>query len=122
MAKTILTVDDSLSIRQAVTLTLTAAGYSVLEASGGPVALELCRANTIHTILTDLNMPEMDGVELIGRLRALPNHTFTPIVMLTTESNPEHKARGKAAGATGWIVKPFKPDQLLAVVKRVCPP
>ncbi|MGA2448932.1 MAG: response regulator [Polyangiaceae bacterium] len=122
MGKTILTVDDSLSIRQAVTLTLTAAGYTVLEASGGPAALDLCRGHAVHTILTDLNMPEMDGVELIGRLRALPNLTFTPIVMLTTESNPEHKARGKAAGATGWIVKPFKPDQLLAVVKRVCPP
>jgi two-component system chemotaxis response regulator CheY len=122
MGKTILTVDDSLSIRQAVTLTLAAAGYTVLEANAGCAALDLCRANSIHAILTDLNMPEMDGVELIGRLRALPNHTFTPIIMLTTESNPEHKARGKAAGATGWIVKPFKPDQLLAVVKRVCPP
>ncbi len=122
MPKTILTVDDSLSIRQAVTLTLSAAGYSVLEASGGPAALDLCRSNTIHAVLTDLNMPEMDGVDLIGRLRALPNHTFTPIIMLTTESNPEHKARGKAAGATGWIVQPFKPDQLIGVVKRVCPP
>lgn len=121
MAKTILTVDDSFSIRQAVTLTLSAAGYSVLDASGGSAALELCKAHDIHAILTDLNMPEMDGVTLIQRIRVLPNHAFTPIIMLTTESNPEHKARGKAAGATGWIVKPFKPDQLLAVIKRICP-
>ena len=119
--KTVLSVDDSASIRQAARLTLEWAGYRVREAAGGQDALTLCERETVDAFITDLNMPEMDGIELIRRIRALPAHRFTPILMLTTESQQEKKVEGKAAGATGWIVKPFTPDQLTAVIKRVCP-
>ena len=122
MTKTILTVDDSLSIRQAVKLTLRSVGYNVLEADSGRAALELLAGNRIDMVLTDLNMPEMDGIELIRNLRAKPAFRFVPIVMLTTESQQEKKAAGKAAGATGWITKPFTAEQFIAVVKKLCPP
>ncbi len=119
MSKTILTVDDSASIRQTVAFTLKGAGYGVLEAADGKEALEKLESNKVHMVITDLNMPNMDGIELIKRLRSMPGYKFIPIIMLTTESQAEKKQQGKAAGATGWIVKPFKPDQLVAVVKKV---
>jgi two-component system chemotaxis response regulator CheY len=121
MSRTILTVDDSPSIRQTVKLTLGAAGYTVIEAASGKAALDACGRVAIDAVITDLNMPEMDGISLIRQLRTLPKFKFTPILMLTTESQQETKMKGKAAGATGWIVKPFTPDQLVSVVKKVCP-
>jgi two-component system chemotaxis response regulator CheY len=119
MSKIIMTVDDSASIRQMVGFTLKQAGYQVLEAKDGGDALARFDGSGAQMVLTDLNMPNMDGIELIRRLRANPSSRFIPIVMLTTESQAEKKQEGKAAGATGWIVKPFKPEQLLAVVKKV---
>lgn len=118
MSKRIMTVDDSSSVRQMVGFTLKDAGYEVVEAVDGKDALSKL-SGTVDMIITDLNMPNMDGIELIRQVRALPNYKFVPIVMLTTESQAEKKQVGKEAGATGWIVKPFKPDQLLAVVKKV---
>ena len=118
MSKRILTVDDSSSVRQMVSFTLKDAGYEVVEAVDGKDALTKL-SGTVDMIITDLNMPNMDGIELIRQVRAQPNYKFVPIVMLTTESQAEKKQAGKEAGATGWIVKPFKPDQLLAVVKKV---
>ena len=119
MSKTILTVDDSASIRQMVSFTLRQAGYQVIEAVDGLDALSKMNGTPVHMVLTDLNMPNMDGIGLIRHVRANPACKFIPIVMLTTESQTAKKEEGKAAGATGWIVKPFKPDQLLAVLKRV---
>ena len=119
--KTVLSVDDSASIRQVARLTLEWAGYRVLEAASGEEALLLCEREGVDAFITDLNMPGMDGIELIRRLRLLPQHRFTPILIVTTESQQERKLEGKAAGATGWVVKPFTPEQLSAVVRRVCP-
>lgn len=118
MAK-ILGVDDSPSMRQMVSFTLKTAGHEVVEAEDGVDALEKAQTGEFELILTDVNMPRMDGLTLIKELRALPNHRFTPILMLTTESDPEKKAQGKAAGATGWIVKPFNPDQLVNTIAKV---
>ena len=115
----ILTVDDSAFMRQMVTCTLRDAGYEVVEARDGQEALEMAKARKVHLVLTDVNMPKMDGIALIRALRALPDYKFIPMLMLTTESAPEKKQEGKAAGATGWIVKPFHPDQLLATIKKV---
>jgi two-component system chemotaxis response regulator CheY len=119
MSKRILTVDDSASIRQVVSFTLKGGGYEVVEAVDGRDALAKLNGAPIHLVITDLNMPNLDGIGLIRELRAQPATKFTPILMLTTESQDAKKQEGKAAGATGWIVKPFKPDQLLAVVKKV---
>jgi two-component system chemotaxis response regulator CheY len=119
MNKIILTVDDSSSIRQVVNFTLQEAGYTVIEACDGQDALSKLNGSPLHMVVTDLNMPNLDGIGLIKKLRMDPIHKFIPIVMLTTESQNEKKMEGKAAGATGWIVKPFKPEQLLAVVKKV---
>lgn len=119
MSKTIMTVDDSASVRQMVKFTLTEAGYQVLEASDGVDALSQLKGNTVQMVLADLNMPNMDGITLIRELRTLSPYRFTPLIMLTTESQAGRKQEGKAAGATGWIVKPFRPEQLLAVVKKV---
>lgn len=118
MAKTIMTVDDSASIRQMVSMTLKSAGFEVIEACDGQDALSKLKGD-VHMIITDLNMPNMDGVTLIKNVRAGATHKFIPIVMLTTESQAGKKQEGKAAGATGWIVKPFNPEQLLAVVNKV---
>jgi len=118
MPQTIMTVDDSASMRQMVKFTLSEAGYQIVEAINGQDALEKM-ADTIDMVVTDLNMPCMDGIELIKSIRKVPDFRFIPIVMLTTESQNEKKMEGKAAGATGWIVKPFRPDQLLAVIKKV---
>jgi len=119
MAKTIMTVDDSASVRQMVSFTLKDAGYEVVEAADGRDALTKVNGSPVHMVITDLNMPNLDGIGLIKELRAKPGFKFIPIVMLTTESQDSKKQEGKAAGATGWIVKPFKSDQLLAVVKKV---
>ena len=118
MSKTIMTVDDSASVRQMVSLTLRDAGYSIIEACDGKDALAKL-AGPVDMIVTDLNMPNMDGITFIKSVRALAQYKFVPIVMLTTESQASKKEEGKAAGATGWIVKPFKPDQLLAVAKKL---
>lgn len=119
MAKTILTVDDSASVRQMVTFTLKGAGYSVVEAVDGEDGLTKLNSNDIGMVITDLNMPKLDGIGFIKKIRANPKTKFIPVIMLTTESQAEKKQDGKAAGATGWIVKPFKPEQLLDVVKKV---
>ena len=119
MSKVIMTVDDSRSVRQMVSFTLQQAGYEVLEAEDGSDALRKLNGGKVNMVITDLNMPNMNGIELTRALRADANHKFVPIVLLTTESQEEKKQQGKAAGATGWIVKPFKPEQLLAVVKKV---
>ncbi|HOC59621.1 MAG TPA: response regulator [Smithellaceae bacterium] len=119
MSKVIMTVDDSASVRQMVSFTLRQAGYEVLEACDGQDALDKMSGKTVHMVLTDLNMPRLDGIGLIQGVRSKPTGKFIPIVMLTTESQIEKKQKGKDAGATGWIVKPFKPEQLLAVVKKV---
>jgi two-component system chemotaxis response regulator CheY len=116
---TILAVDDSASMRQMVAFTLKGAGYTVIEAEDGSKALGLAKQNRVDLVLTDINMPVMDGITLIKELRTLPTYKFTPILTLTTESAPEKKMEGKQAGATGWIVKPFNPEQLLATVKKV---
>lgn len=118
MAK-ILAVDDSASMRQMVTFTLKEAGYEVVEAADGVEALEKAKADSFDLVISDVNMPRMDGIELIRELRGLSQFKFTPILMLTTESGDDKKQEGKSAGATGWIVKPFNPDQLLNTIKRV---
>lgn len=119
MPKTIMTVDDSASVRQMVAYTLREAGYDVVEACDGVDALTKIDSAAFSLIITDLNMPRMDGITLIKELRTKPKIRFTPILMLTTESQGEKKMEGKSAGATGWIVKPFKPEQLVTVVKKV---
>ncbi len=119
MAKTILTVDDSASVRQMVAFTLRQGGYDVVEAVDGRDGLLKLGGTKCDMILTDLNMPNMDGISLIREVRNNTANRNLPIVMLTTESQDARKQEGKTAGATGWIVKPFNPDQLLAVVKRV---
>jgi two-component system chemotaxis response regulator CheY len=119
VSKTILSVDDSASIRQSIKLTLQGAGYQVVEAADGREGLAKAQAGGIHMVLTDLNMPNMDGISMIRELRTLPVGKGLPIVFLTTESDPGKKNEARAAGATAWIVKPFQPEQLLAVVKKV---
>ncbi len=119
MAKTILAVDDSTSIRQMVSFTLKGAGYDVVEAVDGQDGLDKAKSKSISLVLTDQNMPKMDGLSLIKSLRGLPQYKTTPILMLTTEAGDDMKAKGKAAGATGWLVKPFDPQKLLDVVKKV---
>lgn len=114
-----MTVDDSASMRQMVAFTLKGAGYDVIEACDGVDALGKAKARKVDLVITDLNMPNKDGISLIQELRALPDYKFTPILMLTTESGDNKKQAGKAAGATGWIVKPFNPDQLLKTVGKV---
>lgn len=118
MAK-ILAVDDSTSMRQMVTFTLKGAGFDVAEAVDGVDALAKAKAGQFDLVLSDVNMPNMDGIALVRELRTLPNYKFTPILMLTTESGGDKKMEGKQAGATGWIVKPFNPDQLLKTIKKV---
>ena len=119
MSKVIMTVDDSTSVRQMVGFTLRRAGFEVIEAVDGVDAISQLDNAKIDMMIADLNMPNMDGIELIKRVRTKPQYKFIPIVMLTTESQEDKKQAGKAAGATGWIVKPFKPDQLIAVIKKV---
>ena len=119
MLKTIMTADDSASVRQMVGFTLREAGYEVVEAVDGRDALDKLAGSSVNMLITDLNMPNMDGIELIRNVRAQQQFKFMPIIMLTTESQDSKKQEGRSAGATGWIVKPFKPEQLVAVVKKV---
>ncbi len=116
----ILAVDDSASMRQMVSFTLKGAGHEVMEAADGVEALKVAQAESaFDLVISDINMPNMDGICLIKELRQLPSFKFIPILMLTTESGVDKKSEGKAAGATGWIVKPFNPDQLLATIGKV---
>lgn len=115
----ILAADDSASMRQMVSYTLSNAGHTVVSAIDGQDALDRAKEQKFDLVLTDVNMPLMDGISLTRELRALPAYRFVPILMLTTEAGQDRKLEGKAAGATGWIVKPFNPDQLIAVVKKV---
>jgi two-component system chemotaxis response regulator CheY len=119
MTKTILTIDDSASIRQMVVMTLSAAGLDVIEAINGADGYTKATGQTVHAVITDLNMPVMNGIEFIRKYRQHPSSKGVPIILLTTESDEELKRQAKEAGATGWIVKPFKQEQLLAVVKKV---
>ena len=119
MARVIMTADDSASVRQMVSFTLKQNGYEVVEAVDGKDALQKLQGRKVDMLITDLNMPNLDGIGLIKGARSLQNCRFIPIVMLTTESQDTRKQEGKAAGATGWIVKPFQPDQLIAVVRKV---
>ena len=114
-----MTVDDSASIRLMVSFTLQENGYNVIEACDGKEALLKIKSATFDLIITDLNMPNMNGIELIKSVRSASKFSYIPIIMLTTESQGEKKMEGKAAGATGWIVKPFKPEQLVMVVKKI---
>jgi len=123
MAKTILIVDDSSSMRTVVRLTLTRAGYDVLEASDGQEGLAaLEKAAKVHLIVSDVNMPNMDGITFLSRIKAQPKHKFTPVVMLTTEGQAAIKDQGRAGGAKAWIVKPFNPPQLLDAVSKLILP
>lgn len=115
----ILAVDDSASMRQMVSFTLKSAGFDVAEAEDGVAALDLARKERFNLVLADVNMPNMDGIALIKALRAEADYKFTPMLMLTTESGTDKKMEGKAAGATGWIVKPFNPEQLIATIQKV---
>ncbi len=116
---TILAVDDSPSMRQMVAFTLKSAGFDVTEAEDGAVALEKAKASQFNLVLADVNMPNLDGISLVRELRQLPEYRFTPLLILTTESGQDKKMEGRQAGATGWLVKPFNPDQLVATVQKV---
>ncbi len=116
---TILAVDDSPTLRQMISMTLRNAGHAVIEAKDGQEGLHCAQQQTVDLVLTDVNMPIMNGISLVKELRHLDSYRFTPILILTTESSAEMKQQGKAAGATGWLVKPFNPEKLLATIKRV---
>jgi two-component system chemotaxis response regulator CheY len=122
MGKTILIVDDSPSVRQVVRMTLKSAGYEVLEGVDGADALTKLDGQKIHLIISDVNMPRMDGITFVREAKKLPAYKFTPIVMLTTESDEKKKAEGQAAGAKAWVVKPFQPAQMLAAVSKLILP
>ena len=121
MSRKIMTVDDSPTIRQALYTALISGGYDVVEAVDGREALAKLSSDSVHLLITDLNMPHMDGIELIRKVRRDGKNRFLPIIMLTSEAQNEKKMQGRAAGASGWVVKPFTPSQLLAVVNLVCP-
>jgi len=122
MGKTVLVVDDSVSMRQMVSFTLTGAGYEVVEAGDGKEAVDKLNGGAKpNLVITDLNMPNMDGISLIKAVRGMAAHKFTPILMLTTESSDDKKKEGQSAGGTGWVVKPFNPEQMLAPIKKVMP-
>ncbi len=115
----VLAVDDSTSMRRMVSFVLQDAGYEVLEAADGIEALGVAKSRLVSLVITDVNMPNMDGISLIRTLRALPGYQFTPLLMLTTEADPNRKQQGKQAGATGWILKPFSPEKLVNTVRKV---
>jgi two-component system chemotaxis response regulator CheY len=121
MGATIMTVDDAATIRKMVSWTLKGAGHEVIEAADGAEALTAIRGRKVDMVISDINMPNMDGIELTRQLRGRPETARIPVILLTTESDAEKKAAGKAAGATGWMVKPFSQDALLAVVAKVIP-
>ena len=120
MSKKVLAVDDSKTMRDMVGFTLRGAGYDVVEAEDGEDALGKLVGGAVNLVITDINMPRLDGIGLIKKIRSDPSHRALPILVLTTESESGKKDEGRAAGATGWIVKPFDPDQLLKVVQKVC--
>lgn len=122
MAKTILIVDDSDTMRQVVSIALKGAGYEVLEGRDGKDALAKLTGQKVHLIVSDVNMPNMDGFTFVTEVKKIPAYRFTPIIMLTTEMAEEKKAAGQAAGAKAWMVKPFKPDQLLNAVSKLIMP
>ena len=122
MAKTILVVDDSASLRQVVSIALKGAGYDVIEACDGRDALGKLNGQKIHLIISDVNMPNMDGITFVAEAKKLPAYKFTPIIMLTTESTESKKSAGQAAGAKAWVVKPFQPAQMLAAVSKLVLP
>lgn len=119
MAKTIMIIDDSTSLRQVVSIALGEAGYAVLEACDGQDALAKLKGQKVHLMICDVNMPNMDGITFLKTVRTLPEYKFTPIIMLTTEAGEDKKKEGQAAGARAWVVKPFKPDQLLGAVAKL---
>jgi two-component system chemotaxis response regulator CheY len=122
MAKTILVVDDSASLRQVVGIALRGAGFDVIEGCDGKDALAKLDGRKVHLIVSDVNMPNMDGIAFVKALKQLANYKFTPVIMLTTESQEAKKQEGQAAGAKAWVVKPFKPEQMLAAVSKLCLP
>lgn len=122
MAKNVLVVDDSSSVRQVVGIALKSAGYDVIEASDGKDALNKLNGQKVHLIISDVNMPNMDGITFVKEVKKLPNYKFTPIIMLTTESQESKKMEGQAAGAKAWVVKPFQPAQMLAAVSKLILP
>jgi two-component system, chemotaxis family, chemotaxis protein CheY len=122
MAKTIMVVDDSLSIRQVVGIALKQAGYDVIEGCDGKDALAKLTGQKVNLIISDVNMPNMDGISFVRELKTRPAYKFTPVLMLTTESQEDKKAQGQAAGARAWMVKPFKPETLLAAVQKLVMP
>ncbi|MCQ4312271.1 MULTISPECIES: response regulator [Pseudomonadaceae] len=122
MAKTILIVDDSASIRQVVGIALKGAGYDVIEATDGQNALNKLTGQRVHLIISDVNMPVMDGITFLKQVKTRPEYKFTPVIMLTTESAEGKKAQGQAAGAKAWVVKPFQPQQMLAAVSKLIMP
>lgn len=122
MAKTIMVVDDSASLRQVVSIALKGAGYETIEACDGKDALSKLDGVKIHLVISDVNMPNMDGITFVKEMKAMPNYKFTPVIMLTTESQEGKKAEGKSAGAKAWMVKPFKPDQMLDAVSKLVMP
>jgi two-component system chemotaxis response regulator CheY len=122
MAKTIMIIDDSVSLRQVVGIALSAAGYEVIEACDGQDALDKLTGVKINLMICDVNMPNMDGITFLKALREQPRYKFTPVIMLTTEAGEEKKREGQAAGARAWVVKPFKPEQLLFAVSKLVLP
>lgn len=122
MAKTVLVVDDSASLRQVVSIALKGAGYDVLEGCDGKDALSKLTGQKVHLIISDVNMPNMDGITFVKEVKKLANYKFTPIIMLTTESQEGKKAEGQEAGAKAWVVKPFKPEMMLAAVSKLILP
>ncbi|MER7273881.1 response regulator [Dactylosporangium sp. NPDC000244] len=122
MSKTVLIVDDSASVRQVVTIALKGAGYEVIDAVDGQDALRKLVGKRVHLIISDVNMPNMDGITLVSEVRKQPDHRFTPIIMLTTESQEEKKRQAQAAGAKAWVTKPFQPAQMLAAVSKLIAP
>lgn len=122
MTKTIMIVDDSASMRQVIGIALKGEGYTVIEGRDGKDALSKLTGQKVHLIISDVNMPVMDGITFLKEVKQLPNYKFTPILMLTTESEESKKREGQAAGARAWMVKPFKSDQLLNAVQKLCLP
>ena len=122
MSKTIMVVDDSASMRQVVSIALKGEGYSVIEGRDGEDALSKLTGQKVHLIISDVNMPVMDGISFVKQVKQMPNYKFTPILMLTTESEEEKKREGQAAGARAWMVKPFRSEQLLNAVQKLCLP
>lgn len=122
MAKTIMIVDDSASIRMVVGIALRGAGYEVIEAQDGKDAIGKLTGQKVHLIISDVNMPVMDGITFVRNVKQMPSYRFTPIIMLTTESDESKKREGQAAGAKAWVVKPFKPEQMLGAVQKLCLP